>query len=99
MYRLDLTFDEIMDVLDIKYTSETSIGCNLPPGIYEIIEIKLMVKFLLSDNVNVDIIIDDIRLKSNLTTFKTIRITKTSFFDTIIGFTQSNSRVLGDIER
>ena len=46
----------------------------------------------------VDITIDDIRLKSNLTTNKTIKITKKTFFYIILGFTQSHSGELGDIE-
>ena len=41
--------------------------------------------------------IDDIRLKSSLTTNKTIKFTKNSFFYTILGFTKSHSGVLGVI--
>ena len=37
VYRMELTYDELMDVLDIKYTSATSIGYTVPPGIYKII--------------------------------------------------------------
>ena len=32
---MELTYDEIMDVLDINYTSATFIGYSFPPGIYE----------------------------------------------------------------
>ena len=38
------------------------------------------------------------RLRSNLTTIKTVGFTKKSFFCTILGFTQSHSGPLGDIE-
>ena len=44
------------------------------------------------------ITIDDIRLKSNLTKNKTIGITEKPFFHTILGYTQSYSGPLGDIE-
>ena len=44
-----------------------------------------------------NITIDDIRLKSNLTTIKTIRFTERSFFYKILGFTQSHSGELADI--
>ena len=45
------------------------------------------------------ITIDDIRLKFNSNNNQTSIITKTSFFYTISGFTQSHSGVLVDIER
>ena len=58
-----------------------------------------MLKPSLCKDVKVNITIDDIRLRSNLTTDKTIRFTKKSFFFcTISGFTQSYSGPLGDIE-
>ena len=38
-----------------------------------------------------------VRLKANLSTNKTIRFTKKSFFDVILGFTQSHSGELVDI--
>ena len=41
---------------------------------------------------------EDIRLRSNLTTIKTIKFTKKSFFDTILDSTQSHPGALGDIE-
>ena len=58
-----------------------------------------MLNFLFPDDVEVNITIDDIRLKSNLTTNKTIRFTKIYFFYTILGFSQSKSGVIGDIKR
>ena len=74
VYRMELTYDEIMDVLEIKYTSATSIGYTLPPGIYEISDLISMINSLLPDGVKVNITIDDIRLRSNLTTNKTIKL-------------------------
>ena len=98
VYRMDLTYDEIIDVLDIKYTSATSIGYTLPPGKYEINDLNKTLEYFSPDNVKVDITIDYIRLKSTLTINNTIRFTKNSFFYTILGFTQSHSGVLGNIE-
>ena len=46
----------------------------------------------------VSITIDDIRLKSNLKNNQTLIFTKRSFFYTILGFTQSHSGPLSDIE-
>ena len=46
----------------------------------------------------INITIDDIRLKSNLKTNQTLLFTKKSFFYTILGFTQSRSYPLEDME-
>ena len=46
----------------------------------------------------INITIDDIRLKSNLKINQILIFTKKSFFHTILGFVQSYSRELGDIE-
>ena len=57
-----------------------------------------MLKSLLPNKVKVKITIGQIRLKSNLTSNKTKRFRKNSFFYTISGFTQSHLGPLGDIE-
>ena len=46
----------------------------------------------------VNVLIDDIRLRSNLTTNKTNRFTKKNFFLSTLGYKQSHSGVLSDIE-
>ena len=45
-----------------------------------------------------EVTIDDCRLKTNLKNFQTLQITKFSFLRTILGFTESHSGALGDIE-
>ena len=65
-----------MDVLDIKNTSATSIGYNLPPAIYENTDLNLMLKTSLPIELKVNITIDGIRQRSMLTTKNTIRFTK-----------------------
>ena len=57
-----------------------------------------MIKSLLPNKVKVKITIDDIRLRSNLTTNKTLKFNEKSFFYTLSGFTQSHSGPFGDIE-
>ena len=57
-----------------------------------------MLKSLPPDEVKVNFTHDDIRLRSNLTTNKSIRFTEKSFLYTILGFTESHSGLLGDIE-
>ena len=91
VYRLQLTYDEIVDILDFKYIPTSTRGYTLVPGIHEVSDIIFMLKSLLPKEVKVIITIDDVRLKSNLYTDKTNRFTKKSFFYVILGFTQSHS--------
>ena len=99
VYRMQLTYDEIIDVLDLKYISTERSGYSLNPGIYEIVDLNNTLKHILPDNVKVNITIDDIRLKSNLKINQTLIFTEKSFFYTILGFTQSISYPLDDIDR
>ena len=96
--RMQLTYNEIMGVLNIEYIPSKRTGYNLPPGIYEVADIDAILKQILPKDVKVNITIDDIRLKSNLKINQTLIFTKKSFFHTILGFVQSYSGELGDIE-
>ena len=95
---MQLTYDEIIDVLDLKYISTKRIGYSLNPGIYEVIDLNNTLKHILPNNVKVSITIDDIRLKSNLKINQTLIFTEKSFFYTILGFTQSRSYPLHEID-
>ena len=53
VYRFQLTHDEIIDILDLKYIPTTTIGYTLPPVIFEFIDISLMLKSLLPNEVKV----------------------------------------------
>ena len=98
VYRMRLSYDEIMDILDLKYIPTKRTGYSLNPGIYEVVDLNNTLKFILPDNVKVDITIDDIKLKCNLNTNQTLIFTERSFFYTILGFTQSRSYLLDDID-
>ena len=98
VYRMQLTYDEIIDVLNLKYISTKRTGYSLNPGIYKVVDLNNTLKYILPDNVKVTITIDDIRLKSNLKTNQTLIFTEKSFFYTILGFTQSHQGPLNDIE-
>ena len=95
---MKLMYNEIMDVLDIKYFQSKRNGYTLPPGIYEVVDINTTLKFLLTDFVKVSITIDDFRLKSNLNFHRTLSFSKRCFFYTILGSTQSHQGALNDIE-
>ena len=96
VYRYQLTNDELTNIIDLKDIPPTTIGYTLPPGMYEITDTNLMSNSLLPKEVKVKISVEDVRIKSNLTTNKTIRFTKKSFFYVISGFTQSHLGELGD---
>ena len=98
VYRMRLSYDEIMDILDLKYIPTKRTGYSLNPGIYEIVDLNNTLKYILPDNVKVSVTIDDIRLKSNLKINQTLIFTEKSFFYTILGFTQSRSYPLDDID-
>ena len=98
VYRMRLSYDEIMNILDLKYIPTKRTGYSLNPGIYEIVDLNNTLKHNLPDNVEINITIDDIRLKSNLQINQTLIFTEKSFFYTILGFTQSRSYPLDDID-
>ena len=98
VYRLELTYDEIVDMLDVNYIAGSIIKNTSPVDIYEVNNINSMIKFLLHREVKLNITIDDIRLKSKLATNKTIKLIKNSFFYTTLWFAKSHSRPLGDVE-
>ena len=93
-----LSYDEIMDILDLKYIPTKRTRFSLYVGIYEIIDLYNTLKHILPDNVKVNVTIDDIRLKSYLKINQTLIFTKKSFFYTFLGFTQSHQGPLNDID-
>ena len=98
VYRMRLSYEEIMIILDLKYFPTKRTGYSLDPGIYEVINLNNTLKYILPDNEKISVTIDDIRLKSNLKTNQTLIFTEKSFFYTILGFTQSHSYPLDDID-
>ena len=95
---MQLTYDEIMDILNLKYIVTERTGYSLNRGIYEVVDLNKSLKYILPNNVKVNLTIDDIRLKSNLKNNQTLIFTNKSIFYTILGFTQSHQGPLNDIE-
>ena len=98
VYRMQLTYDEIIDILDLKYIPTKRTGYSLNPGNYQLIDLNNTLKYILPDNVKGTITIDDIRLKSNLKINQILIFTEKSFFYTFLGFTRSGSYPLDDID-
>ena len=80
VYRMLLSYYEILDLLDLKYIPTKRRGYSLNPGIYEVIDLNNTLKYILPDSVKVSVTIDDVRLKSNLKINQTLIFTKKSFF-------------------
>ena len=93
---MQLTFDEVIDILDLKYIPTKTTGYSLNPGIYEVIDLNEMLKYISPDNVKVNFTTDVIRLNSNLKIDQTLIFTDESFFHSIPGFTQSYSYPLDE---
>ena len=98
VYRYQLTYDEIIDILDLKYIPTKRIGYSLKPNIYQISDINNTLKIILTDNVKISVTIDEKKYKPNLKINQTLIFTNKSFFYTILGFTQSHSYPLDDID-
>ena len=62
VYRMESTYDEIVDILDIRYIAGSTNGYAKPPGIYENTDVNWMLKSLFPNKIKVKITIDDIRL-------------------------------------
>ena len=77
---MQLTYDEIIDSLDLNYIPTKRTGNSLHLGIYEVIDLNTTLKHILPDNVKVNITLDDIRLRSNFKINQTLFFTGNSFF-------------------
>ena len=91
-------YHELAVILDTKYNDASTTGYTLEPGIYENIDVNVMLKSILPDDMKVNITIDDIRLISNLTTNKTVKFVENFLFYTKLSFTQNLLGPLPDIE-
>ena len=89
VYRMQLTYNEVVDILDLKYIPTKRTGYSLNPGIYEVVDLNNTLKHILPDNVKVTFTIDDIRLKSNLKINQTLISTEKSLFYRNLGFSRS----------
>ena len=95
--RMELTYDEIVVILEVKWIAGSISGYTLAPEINGTSDHNLVLKSSLPNEVKVNIRIDDTRPRSNLTTDKRKKFTTKSFSYTILGFTQSHSGLLNDL--
>ena len=60
-FRMELTYHESAELSDTVYICAKTDVCTIPPGIYEISVVNLMIKSLLPDEIKANTTIDDIR--------------------------------------
>ena len=65
IYRMQLTYDELIDILDIKYNPRKRVGDSLDLNIKNMVDLNNTLKYILPDNAKVTVTIDDIKSKSN----------------------------------
>ena len=87
---MQLTYDEVIDILNLKYIPAKRTRYSLKPEIYHMSDINETFKHILTDNVKISVTIDAKKFKSNLKNNETLIFTNKSFFYTILGFTQSH---------
>ena len=97
VFRLQLIYHEIINIIDFKYIPTERIGYSLNPNIYKVIDLNNSLKNILPDNVKIKVTIER-KYKTDLKINQTLIFTNKSFFYTILGFTQSHSYPLDDID-
>ena len=61
VYRYQLTYNEIINIIDVKYIPTSTTNKTLSPCMYEIIYINFIIKSWLPKVVKLNITIDDVR--------------------------------------
>ena len=98
VYRMRLSYDEIMDILELKYIPTKRMGYSIEPNIYTVDDLNKTLKNILPNNIKIDITIDERKYETDLKINQTLIFTNKIFFYTILGFTQSHSYPLDDID-
>ena len=93
-----LSYDEIINVLDLKYIPTKRMGYSIEPNIYNVVDLNKTLKNILPNSVKIDITIVERKYKTDLKINQTLIFTNKSFFYTTLGFTRSHSYPLEDIE-
>ena len=98
VYRMQLTYDEIITILDLKCIPTKGTAYSLNPGIYKVVDLNNTLKYILPNSMKVSVTIDDVRLEPNIKIDRTLIFPEKSFFYTLLGFTRSHSYPLDDID-
>ena len=70
IYRMQITYNEIIDILDLEYIPTKRIGYSIEPNTYKAVDLNNTLKNILPDNVKISVTIDERKYKSNLKLIK-----------------------------
>ena len=98
VYRMQLTYDEIINILDLKSIPTKRMGYSIEANIYNVVDLNKTLKNISPNNIKINVSIDERKYKTDLKINQTLIFTNKSFFYTILGFTQSHQGPLNDIE-
>ena len=73
---MQLTYDEIIDVLDLKYIPSKRTGYSIEHNVCNVVDLNNTLKNILPDNVKISVTIDEKKYKSNLKINQTLIFTK-----------------------
>ena len=59
VYRMQLTYDEIINILDLKYISTKRMGYSIEPNIYNVVDLNKTLKNILPNNIKINVSIDE----------------------------------------
>ena len=93
---MQLTYDEIINILDLKYIPTKRMGYSIEPNIFNVVDLNKTFKKILPNSIKINVSIDERKYKTDLKNNQTLIFTNKSFFYTILGFTQSHP--LDDID-
>ena len=65
VHRMQLTYDEIINILDFKYIPTKRIGYSINPNIYNVVDLNNTLKNILPDNVKISVTIDEKNINLN----------------------------------
>ena len=80
VYKFQLTNDENIDILELKFIPTKRTGYSLKPKTYQISDINKILKSISPDIVKMSVTVDENILKSNLKINQTSFFTDRSFF-------------------
>ena len=84
---MELNYAEIVYELDMKYVGENSKRFKLKTGLYQLIDLNLVMMSSIPNQAEFIITIDDIRLRSGIINIKTKKFGEKFFLATILGLT------------
>ena len=80
VYRMQLTYNEIINILDLKYIPTERVGYSIEPNKYNVVDLNKILKNILPDNVKINITIDERKYKTDLKINQTLNsLIKVSF--------------------